>query len=78
MSKSGVVAHILLTEHFKKNCLGCGSLDSKEEGKVFGLLIDLRIGLSGMQFFVCESCLEMFLEKIRELKAKKKADEVGK
>lgn len=77
MSKEvGITCNVLLTEHLKSTCLGCGSLQEGDDTKAFGLLLDMRIGLSGMQFFVCELCLKVFLEKIGDLKAQKQADEL--
>lgn len=79
MSKEiGITANILLTEHLKRTCLGCGALEGNDATKVFGLLIDMRIGVAGMKFFVCELCLKVFLEKIGDLKAQKEADECKK
>ena len=76
MSKEiSIEAQILLTQHPKKACLGCGSLQDNEDGTAFGLLINLKMGLAGMQFFVCELCLKNFSAKIDDLKAQKEADQ---
>lgn len=74
--KVGVVAHVLLTQQLKKSCLGCGTLNEEDgDEETFGMLIDLRIGPASMKFFVCELCLKNFLERIKDLKAQKAADE---